>query len=122
MSKRILVVEDERTLRGLRAAQLKFCGLEADFALDGMEAVQRFGEQSYSLVLMDIALPRLSGLDACRRMRAWEQEKNLAPAIVVAVSSEAQIGECLAAGMNDFYQKPLLMPQLRELLQRWFHA
>ena len=72
-SARILLVDDERSVQTLLTYPLRKDGYEVVSALDGREALERFAEQRFDLVVLDIMLPRLDGIEVCRRLRGRSQ-------------------------------------------------
>ncbi|WP_293450518.1 ATP-binding protein [Phenylobacterium sp.] len=107
---RILAAEDNQTNRLLLGAMLTPLGVELRMAADGAEAVEAFAKGAYDLVLMDIQMPTMNGVDATRAIRALEAERGLAPTPILALSANVmshQVEEYLAAGMNGFVAKPI---------------
>jgi two-component system response regulator RegX3 len=109
---RVLVVEDEESYRQALASGLGQEGLEVELAADGAEALRRFSAQPPDLVLLDLVLPGMAGLEVCRRMR----QLHPVPVIVVsALDAEAEVVDALQAGAADYVTKPY---RLRELVAR----
>jgi two-component system response regulator RegX3 len=105
-------VEDEPTLADTIAYTLRREGMEVVVAADGEAAVERFRSNPPSLVLLDLMLPKLSGLDVCRRIRS---ESTVPIVILTAKDSEADKVAGLEIGADDYVTKPFSM---RELLSR----
>lgn len=108
----ILVVEDEVSYQEALLAGLSREGYDVRVASDGLEALRQFIERRPDLVVMDLLLPTMSGIEVCRRMRA------IAPVpiiIVSALNSEADIVHGLEFGAEDYIAKPY---RLRELVAR----
>ncbi|EGB14273.1 response regulator receiver protein [Pseudodesulfovibrio mercurii] len=106
----ILVAEDSESNQMLLSLYLNDSGYALDFAMNGRDAVERFKSGSYGLVLMDIFMPVLDGLDATREIRAFEKERGLAPVPIVAVSANAfdeDRKRSMKAGCSDFLAKPI---------------
>jgi CheY-like chemotaxis protein len=117
---RILLAEDDEVNGEVAIALLAAVGLTATWARDGREAVARAASAPFDLILMDVQMPHLSGLDAARRIRALPGH---AATPIVAMTANA-FGEdraaCLAAGMNDHVAKPVDPALLyRTLLAFW---
>jgi PAS domain S-box-containing protein len=116
---RILLVEDNPVNRNVALGLLARLGYQADSVINGMEAVTAFGERQYDLVMMDLQMPRMDGLDASRELR-----RRLAPERqprIIAVTANAVVGDretCLAAGMNDYLAKPLRLDSLSAAIRR----
>ncbi|CAN5395382.1 hypothetical protein BH10PSE17_BH10PSE17_09880 [soil metagenome] len=116
---RILLAEDNRVNQKLALRLLQQMGYDADLAHNGREALESLERRPYDLVLMDVQMPEMDGLEASRRITArWPAEQR--PRIV-AMTANAMQGDreaCLAAGMDDFLTKPIRVDQLIESLER----
>ena len=115
---RILLVEDEPDNQALALQMLGRLGHRADVASDGLEALERLEQHAYDLVLMDVMMPRLDGLETTRRLRrglpAAEQPR------VIALTARALRSDreaCLSAGMDGYLSKPVRMDALAEALR-----
>jgi len=107
---KILIAEDNRTNRMVIKAILKPTNAELIFAEDGVEAVELWKSGSFDLVLMDIQMPNMNGVDATRAIRSLEVDGDLSKTPIVAVTANAmphQQKEYLAAGMDDHVSKPI---------------
>jgi two-component system response regulator RegX3 len=108
----ILVVDDEQSYRDALAVALQREGFLVDLASDGVEAIERFEANRPALVLLDVMLPRMSGIDVCREIRL----KSRVPIIMVtARNSEIDAVVGLEIGADDYVTKPF---RLRELVAR----
>ena len=108
----ILIVEDEESYRMALTAGLAREGYDVELATDGVDALRRFAEHPPDLVLLDLLLPGMSGIEVCRRMRAIAA----IPIIMVsALDTEADIVLGLEIGAEDYIAKPFRM---RELVAR----
>jgi two-component system response regulator RegX3 len=108
----ILVVDDEQSYRDALRVALEREGFRVDVAVDGPDALHRFEETRPALVLLDVMLPRISGVDVCRQIRA----KSQVPIIMVTARNQeidAVVG--LEVGADDYVTKPF---RLRELVAR----
>ncbi|MBM3555439.1 MAG: PAS domain S-box protein [Alphaproteobacteria bacterium] len=117
---RILIAEDNVVNRQLIEAFLKRLGDGVDTAMDGMEALRAVARGGYDLVLMDVQMPVLDGLEATRRIRELPGRSGRVPIIALtadAFTTNAQA--CEAAGMNEFIPKPLDLGRLRATLDRY---
>ena len=110
MARTILVVEDEPTLRETLAEALEADGYEVVQAADGREALARFDEQIFDLVVLDVMLPRMDGLEVCRRLRS----QSSVPIIMLTAKSE-EIDKVLGLelGADDYITKPFSMREFR---------
>ena len=105
--KRILVVEDNETNRYLIGFMLEKSGYEVIEARDGAEGIALAVQEKPDLILMDIQLPDMDGLEATRRIRASEAESDIP---IIALTSYAMPGDrekALAAGCNGYITKPI---------------
>ena len=116
---RILLAEDNVVNQKLALRLLQQMGYRADVASNGIEAVESIGRQPYDLVLMDVQMPEMDGLEATRRIVAtWPPDRR--PRIV-AMTANAMQGDreaCLAAGMDDYVTKPIRVDALVEALNQ----
>ncbi|OSM05080.1 putative multi-sensor hybrid histidine kinase [Magnetofaba australis IT-1] len=118
----VLLVEDAEDNRLLMQKFLQGAPYKLSIAENGAEAVTLFQEQSFDVVLMDIQMPVMDGLDATRHMRAWEQEKHKAPTPILALSAHAMGGDeekSLQAGCDAHLTKPIRKRVLLETLQNY---
>jgi two-component system response regulator RegX3 len=106
------LVEDEEILADTVAHSLRREGLDVEVAPDGEQALERFRAVRPSLVILDLMLPKLSGLDVCRRIRS---ESTVPIVILTAKDSEADKVAGLELGADDYVTKPFSM---RELMSR----
>ncbi|PLK49916.1 response regulator [Uliginosibacterium sp. TH139] len=100
-------------------------GLQADTAMNGCEALTALSRSDYDLVLMDLQMPEMDGLEATRQIRDPHSSVRRHDLPVVALTAnalEVHRDECLAAGMNDYLSKPLAQESLRVILQRFLHG
>jgi two-component system alkaline phosphatase synthesis response regulator PhoP len=110
MSYRILIVEDEATLANLISYNLKQKGYEVEVEHDGAKALQLITSRPYHLVLLDLMLPSMNGIELCRKVRA----RNVSVPIIMltAKSTEEEIIEGLNAGADDYITKPFSVGEL----------
>ncbi|MBP7149013.1 MAG: response regulator, partial [Acidobacteria bacterium] len=116
---RILVVEDNPVNRKLVVTLLRREGHEVAEAEHGRQALAALAEHEFDLVLMDVQMPVMDGLEAARRMRSDPRWHDLP---VIALTAHALSGDrdlCLAAGMNDYLTKPVQRVELLSLVSRW---
>lgn len=88
-------------------------------ATDGIEAIELFKKERPDIILMDIQMPNLNGLEAAKQIRALEQDIEIPIIALTAGSLPGEKEKCLQAGMNDFLTKPLLKQNLSNMLDKW---
>jgi DNA-binding response OmpR family regulator len=108
---RILLVDDEQPIQTLLSFPLQRDGYEVVQASDGREALARFSEQQFDLVVLDLMLPRVDGLEVCKRLRA---DGSTVPIIMLTAKSE-EIDKVLGLelGADDYITKPFSMREFR---------
>jgi signal transduction histidine kinase/CheY-like chemotaxis protein len=107
-SLRILVADDVAANRMVARAMLVAAGHRVDTAADGAEAVAAVEREAYDLVLMDVQMPRVDGLDATRRIRAMDGPAAKVPILAITASAlPEQVAACRAAGMDGHVPKPI---------------
>ena len=119
---RVMVVEDNPVNLSVMRKLLQRLGIEGEVARDGLEAVEATKKAQYDLVLMDVQMPNMDGLEATRLIRRREQEKGLARVAIVAMTANAMSGDrenCLDSGMDDYMAKPIKPAGLKSMLRRW---
>jgi CheY-like chemotaxis protein len=122
MIEKILLAEDNTMNRKLALHGLK--QYIVDVAYDGQEAVDLFSANYYDIVILDIQMPGINGIEASRKMRKIESEKiNKPGAIILGMSADwgpQLIEECEAAGINGFLPKPFIPKELPKLLTGFY--
>jgi CheY-like chemotaxis protein len=111
---KILIAEDERDIRDLVAFTLRFAGHEVVAASNGEEAVQMAPQANPDLILMDVRMPRMTGYDACRVMKANPDLKDIPVVFLSAKGQESEIQTGLEAGAEEYLLKPFAPDQLTE--------
>jgi CheY-like chemotaxis protein len=111
---RILIAEDEPDIRELVAFTLRFAGHEVTAASNGEEAVQIASQAFPDLILMDVRMPRMTGYDACRLMKASPTLKDIPVVFLSAKGQDSEIAAGLEAGAEDYLLKPFAPDQLTE--------
>jgi DNA-binding response OmpR family regulator len=111
---KILIAEDERDIRDLIAFTLRFAGYEVVAAANGEEAVQLAAKEDPDLILMDVRMPRMTGYEACRILKANPEMKDIPIAFLSAKGQESEIQTGLEAGAEEYLLKPFAPDQLTE--------
>src|SRR6266568_5711997 len=116
---RILVAEDNVVNQKLATRLLEKLGYRADVVANGLEALEALERQTYDLLLSDVQMPEMDGLEATRRiMERWPEGER---PWIIAMTAEAMSGDrerCLEAGMNDYVAKPIRVDQLVAAIKR----
>jgi CheY-like chemotaxis protein len=119
---RILLVEDNIINQQIAKAMLSKLGFNADISVNGREAIEALKKVSYALVIMDLQMPLMGGIEAAIEIRKQETG-TLNPDIpiipITANATEDDMRNCRNAGMNDFIKKPFSINTLRDVLQKW---
>jgi PAS domain S-box-containing protein len=120
-AKTILIVEDTESVTMLIRDYLERHGYRVFTAKDGFEGLKMAGEKNPDLILMDVMMPEMDGLETTRRIR---NELGLNQIIIIALTALAMTGNrerCLAAGMNDYLSKPVRLKELLTVIEQHLH-
>ncbi|BBC23046.1 response regulator [Pseudanabaena sp. ABRG5-3] len=122
-SMRILLVEDNTFNQMIALRLLAKLGYHADCAMNGLEVLQALQNKSYDLILMDVQMPEMDGLEATRRIRLIEKDGDAASKIkIVAMTANAMKEDrekCILMGMDDFISKPVRIEDLKGVLKKF---
>jgi PAS domain S-box-containing protein len=121
---RILLVQDSITNQQVAEMHLSSAGYQVDIAEDGRKAIEKAASNTYDLILMDLEMPGMDGLDAAREIRRIEGSRNGAakPVPIIALTAHALKGReatCREVGMDDFMTKPIRRKPLLDRVHRW---
>lgn len=119
-SERLLLAEDNAVNQKVALHMLARLGYRADVAASGLEVLAALERQPYDIVLMDVQMPEMDGLEAARRIRSADTNTATSPWII-ALTANAMEGDreaCLACGMNDYVSKPMRASDLASALER----
>ena len=117
---RVLLAEDNKINAVLATTIIKRAGHHVDLANNGQEAIDRVGKQSYDVILMDMHMPTVDGIEAARQIRNLDGDKAQTP--IVALTANAMASDrqkCIGAGMDDFISKPFEPSDLTDMLAKW---
>ncbi|HIK09649.1 MAG TPA: response regulator [Oscillatoriaceae cyanobacterium M33_DOE_052] len=125
---RILLAEDHPVNQKVALQMLQRLGYRAEVAANGLEVLDALGRAPYDVVLMDVQMPEMDGLETARRIRSGETGirgqdgyPGRSPVRIIAMTANAMQGDreaCLEAGMDDYISKPIRMPELRATLAK----
>lgn len=122
--RRVLVVEDDKKNQIVFSTLLKNMGLDFDLAETGLQAVDAVRQRTYAIILMDVRMPELDGLEATKKIRSLCSVTGKQIPIV-AVTAQAMDGDkerCIWAGMSDYLSKPFTREELEKTIVRWIGA
>jgi len=117
----VLLVEDNKINQKIAFFTLKKLGFTVEIAENGLEAIERYEENNFKIVLMDIQMPIMNGFDATMKIRAIEKSKNLQPALIIALSANTikeDVEKCFVVGMNEYISKPFSPDKLIEMIEK----
>lgn len=112
---KILIAEDEKDIRELIVFSLSFAGFDVIPAVDGQDAVEKALENKPDLIMMDVRMPRMTGYEACAKMKTMDEIKDIPVVILSAKGQESEIQTGLNAGAYEYILKPFAPD---ELIQR----
>jgi DNA-binding response OmpR family regulator len=119
---RILIAEDERDIRDLIAFTLRFAGHEVIATANGEEALNMALQTVPDLILLDVRMPRMTGYEACRQIKAADKTSNIPVVFLSAKGQESEVQTGLAAGATEYILKPFspdnLTERIRDILQQ----
>jgi two-component system alkaline phosphatase synthesis response regulator PhoP len=120
---KILIAEDERDIRELVAFSLRFLGnYDVTQAGNGFEAVERATAEHPDLILMDVRMPRMTGYEACKKLKENDETKNIPVIFLSAKGQDKEIQQGIDAGAEEYILKPFesddLLSRVRQALER----
>jgi two-component system alkaline phosphatase synthesis response regulator PhoP len=120
MKKKIFIIEDEKMINYFLETRLKKEGFDVEIALDGEEALQKVYQNGYDLILTDMMIPNISGLELIMRIKKSKLNSNVPILVLSCLSSADLIVDVLAIGVNDYITKPfsikVLMAKINQLI------
>ena len=119
---RVLVVDDDQALAEMLGIVLRGEGFEPYFCADGLEALTAFRESRPDVVLLDLMLPDVDGLEICRRIRASDEHRKIGVIMVTAKGDESDVVSGIELGADDYVSKPfsprVLVARVKAVLRR----
>lgn len=109
---KIVIAEDERDIRDLIAFTLRFAGHEVVAGANGEEAVQLVEQENPDLILMDVRMPRMTGYDACKVIKANPNFSDIPVVFLSAKGQNSEIETGLSVGAEDYFLKPFSPDEL----------
>ena len=109
----VLVTDDEQPARELCCRVLRSAGIECDEAGDGREALARIQQKAYDLVLLDVHMPHMTGLELCRQLRQAPPLPHLKVITMSGLANPDDLADMMLAGADDFLSKPFSIVQLQ---------
>jgi CheY-like chemotaxis protein len=120
--RRVLLAEDEPVNREITSSMLEMAGLVVDVALDGLQAHAMVAERRYDLVLMDMQMPHMDGLQATRLIRQLPHGNEVPILALTANAFGDDRMRCLEVGMDDFITKPTEPGTLYATVLKWLNT
>src|SRR5512136_776721 len=114
--KSVLIVDDEKNIRLTLSQALEILEVETDTAADGEEALAKLKEKEFGLILLDLKMPGMDGMEVLRRIR--EIRPDIRIIILTAYGTVESAVEAMKLGAADFIQKPFAAEEIRELVSR----
>ena len=119
----ILAAEDHPTNQMVIRHHIERNGHRATIASNGLEVLELCASEKFDIVLMDVQMPKMDGVEATRKLRAGNSINRSVPIIAITASADKETrDQCLGAGMNDIITKPLLFERLVDTLAQWTEA
>ena len=103
---KILLVDDQELNRDVLAHRLKKSGYLIDSCTDGHEAIAKLKNEDFDLILLDIMMPDISGIDVLKEVRKLDKHKNTPVIMITALDDDKAIDECMSQGADDYILKP----------------
>ncbi|MEE9423761.1 MAG: ATP-binding protein [Methylococcales bacterium] len=116
---RILIAEDNKINQVVTEQQLQKAGYQSKIVVDGEEVLSEIQNVSYTLVLMDLSMPKMDGLEATKKIRKLQKYKKIPIIAMTATALQEEIDMCFQAGMNDYLAKPCRKHELLAMVEKW---
>jgi len=112
MPPRILIVDDDHTLADVLSVALRRAGYEARVAYDGQRALQILHQEPFDLVLLDVIMPNMDGLEVCKRIRSDPQISHVLVLLFTALTLRAEMRDARKSGADGFITKPAVVREV----------
>jgi CheY-like chemotaxis protein/HPt (histidine-containing phosphotransfer) domain-containing protein len=120
---RLLLVEDDQVNQAVAVTMLEKVGYQVDTVNNGVKAIKAVRTAAYDMVLMDLAMPEMDGIEATEQIRRLPGQAGQIPVIAMTASALPENRDrCIAAGMNDYLTKPIDRTQMLAVIDRWLSA
>jgi chemosensory pili system protein ChpA (sensor histidine kinase/response regulator) len=119
---RILIVDDSLSNRTSVSLMIEQMGYQAITAVDGLDALQRLHEQAFTLVLTDLEMPRMNGLEMTQAIRIWPERQHLPVIMITSRSTHKYRQMAQQAGVDDYLTKPVSAETLKRHVQKWLRT
>ena len=123
--RRILIAEDNKINQTYFEFVLLDIGQSFEITFDGVQAVEAYKREQPELVLMDISMPNLGGVEATQAIRAYEEEQGIPKVPIVALTAHALRGDresLLEQGLDDYVAKPVSPEKLKSVIENWLNS
>ena len=121
MASKVLIVDDTETMRLYEQMLLSGQGYELELAENGVQALDKIKANKPNLILLDIMMPEMDGIECCRRIKSEDGTRDIKVVMVTTKSEYEKVKEAFAAGCDDYVTKPInrveLLSKLKELLK-----
>ncbi len=121
MANKVLIVDDTETMRMAEEMMISDEGYEIDIAMDGVDALEKIARKKPDLVLMDIMMPRMDGIECCGRIKSDPDLRDIKVIMVTTKSEYERVKEAFAAGCDDYVTKPIdkteLLGKMKDLMK-----
>lgn len=116
---RVLIAEDNKINQVVTEQQLQKAGYQSKIVVDGKEVLREIQNVSYDLVLMDLSMPEMDGLEATKQIRKLQKYNDIPIIAMTATALQEEIDLCFQAGMNDYLAKPCRKHELLAMVEKW---
>lgn len=122
--KHILIIEDQKINCEVYRLMFEDYDYQIDFAYDGLDGFTKFEAHRYQLILLDLGLPKMHGLEVARRMREFETANGIVKTSIIAVTADSSTetrAAIIGAGIDDYLYKPFDMQDLFQMVSEYLN-